>query len=91
MCLEKLAEVSGFALRAYGAADGEAGLEEVFHDPYGDVAVCASDENLPRVDGGHVERILVQSRLGGFVLGRGGTFPAFIISRRTLSSSVESR
>ena len=44
--LEELAQVARLALRAHGAPDGVARLEEGLEDPDGDVAVRAGDEDL---------------------------------------------
>ena len=52
--LEELAQVARLALRAHGAPDGVARLEEGLEDPDGDVAVRAGDEDLSRRNSGHV-------------------------------------
>ena len=44
--LEELAQVARLALRAHGASNGEACLEETLDDPDGDVAVRAGHKDL---------------------------------------------
>ena len=46
MLLEELAQVPSLALRAHGASNGEACLEETLDDPDGDVAVRTGDEDF---------------------------------------------
>ena len=51
--LECLAQVCRLALRADRATDRVALLKQGLHDPNGDIAVCAGNENFARIDGRH--------------------------------------
>ena len=46
ICAKVVAEIRRLAVRANAAADGEAVLQKVLHDPRGDVSVGSSDEDL---------------------------------------------
>ena len=60
-------------LPADSATDGEALFEEALHDPDGDVAIAAGDENPALIDGWHCDAAqwYVRCEVDGYSLERG--------------------